>query len=197
MLTGRPRQLRTGARRMTDDVTPSVVCPGCGALVLAADGPTHPYYDKAPGCWALYGEVLAREYSDFRFGRVHHLTVDAYAAQHPGQPERRTIKSVAVHLIGLHLALERGVAPSVLMGARQAAAERSARSAGSSRRSRAVTSPCAKFTRLATTPRLTRLWCVRGPRACGRRGHRTMRKFASGRPLGERGGLALPFPHSF
>ena len=110
---------------MVDDPR-SVTCPGCGALVPAVDGPTHAYYGEAPGCWALYGEVLAREYGDFRFGRVHHLTADAYAAQHPGRPERRTVQSVAVHLIGLHLALGRGVASGDLAHARQVAADRSA-----------------------------------------------------------------------
>ena len=38
---------------------------------------------------------------------VHRLTVDAYCAQHPGAPERRSIQSVNVHLVGLHLVLDR------------------------------------------------------------------------------------------
>jgi hypothetical protein len=104
-------------------------CPGCGALVSSADGPTHAYYGAAPGCWALYGEVLAREYGDFRYARLHRLTVDAYAAQHPGRPERRTIQSVAVHLIGLHLSLEAAAgewAGHDLSPVLQAAADRSA-----------------------------------------------------------------------
>ena len=113
------------ARQVTDP-DQQAPCPECAARVPVVDGPTHAYYGAAPGCWALYGEVLAREYGDFRFGRVHHLTADTYAAQHPGRPERRTIQSVAVHLIGLHLALERGAAPDELTGARQAAADRSA-----------------------------------------------------------------------
>jgi hypothetical protein len=100
-----------------------VICPGCGARVPAFSGPTHAYIGAAPGCWALYGEVLAREYSDFRYGRVHHLTADTYAAQHPGQKERRTIQSVAVHLIGLYLSLERGVEPGELTRVRQATAD--------------------------------------------------------------------------
>ena len=104
-----------------------VTCPGCGARVPASSGPTHAYLGEAPGCWALYGEVLAREYSDYRFGRVHHLTVDSYAAQHPGRPERRTIQSVAVHLVGLYLSLECGAAPNALARARQATADASAR----------------------------------------------------------------------
>lgn len=110
--------------RMADDPS-SVACPGCGALVPATDGPTHAYFGEAPGCWALFGEVLAREYGDARFGSAQHLTVDAYAAQHPGRPERRTIQSVAVHLIGLHLALEQSARPEGLARARQVAAARS------------------------------------------------------------------------
>jgi hypothetical protein len=61
---------------------------------------------SSPGCWAIFGEVLAREYSDYRYGRNHCLTVDAYAVQHPGLPSPKTIQSVVVHLAGLYLVLE-------------------------------------------------------------------------------------------
>jgi hypothetical protein len=58
----------------------------------------------------VYGEILEREYADYeRYFDVHRLTVDAYAAQHPGEPSRRATQSVAVHLIRLHLMLERGL----------------------------------------------------------------------------------------
>ena len=73
-------------------------------------GPTHRYIGASPQCWALFGEVLAREYSDFRYASVHQFTVNAYAAQHPGVPSRQSIQSVAVHLISLHLMLERSYA---------------------------------------------------------------------------------------
>ena len=73
-------------------------CAGCGALVPVTDGPTHPYIGASPGCWAIYGEVLAREYGEYAYPPVHRLTVDAYAAQHPGVPSRRSIQSVAIHL---------------------------------------------------------------------------------------------------
>lgn len=73
------------------------------------DAPTHRYIGASPGCWALFGEVLAREYSDFRYGRVHRLTVDAYTAQHPGAPSAQSIQSVNLHLLGLHAVFERGV----------------------------------------------------------------------------------------
>jgi hypothetical protein len=64
---------------------------------------------SSPACWAAYGEVLAREYSDPAYFQVHRLSVDAYAVQHPGRPGPQAIQSVAVHLIRLCLLLERGL----------------------------------------------------------------------------------------
>jgi hypothetical protein len=81
-------------------------CPGCGALFHMSDGPTHRYMESSPGCWAAFGEVLAREYSDPRYMAVHRMTVDAYAVQHPGHSSPQSIQSVAIHLIGLFLTLE-------------------------------------------------------------------------------------------
>ena len=93
-------------------ITTSDLCPcvGCGALVPDIDGPTHAYIGASPGCWALYGRVLEKEYEDYPlYAPVHRLTVDAYAVQHPGTPSRRSTQSVAVHLIRLHLQLELGL----------------------------------------------------------------------------------------
>ena len=87
------------------------VCPGCGAKVENLEGPGHAYLGTVPGCWALAGQVFAREYSDDAYRQVHGLTVDAYAVQHQGEPERRTINSLCFHLIGLHLALDLGLPP--------------------------------------------------------------------------------------
>ena len=84
-------------------------CMWCGAWLSAIQGPTHPYMESTPGCWAAFGRVLDREYSEPGLLEVHRLTVDAYAVQHPGQPERRSIQSVAVHLVRLCLALEYGL----------------------------------------------------------------------------------------
>jgi hypothetical protein len=56
-----------------------------------------------------YGELLVREFGELRNPAIHRLSVDAYAVQHPGGvPERRAIRSVAVHLMSLCLVLERG-----------------------------------------------------------------------------------------
>ncbi len=87
-------------------------CPGCGLALPARPGlPTHPYIGASPECWERFGELLAREYEDPAYLRIHQLTVDAYAAQHPGNPERRAIQSVAVHLMTLAMVLEDGLDP--------------------------------------------------------------------------------------
>lgn len=65
---------------------------------------------SSPGCWAVFGEVLAREYSEPSLFEVHRLTVDSHAVQHPGSTDRQSIQSVGVHLIRLCLFLERGLA---------------------------------------------------------------------------------------
>ena len=89
--------------------TPRIRCVGCGGLVPEMNGPTHRYLESSPGCWNLYGLVLAREYSDPAFAALHRLTVDSYAVQHPGRPSAQTTQSVCLHLISLHLVLERGL----------------------------------------------------------------------------------------
>jgi len=86
-----------------------------------SDGPTHPYIGASPGCWAIYGEVLAWEGGEPPSPPIHGLMVDAYAAQHPGTPSRRSIQSVAVHLISLCLVLERGYDPRWATEARRRA----------------------------------------------------------------------------
>ncbi len=89
-----------------------VACIGCGARFEDREGPTHRYMESSPGCWAVYGEVLAREFSDPAYGSVHRPTADTYAVQHPGRPSPRSIRSVAFHLMRLSLVLERKVEPT-------------------------------------------------------------------------------------
>lgn len=71
------------------------VCEDCGAVV--AEG-------KA-GCLKLFEEVIAREFSDYRYGGVHRLIVDAYSLQHP-DAYMRSGKSFVAHLTGIYAALE-------------------------------------------------------------------------------------------
>lgn len=82
-------------------------CPGCGLVHPAPDNTTYEFKGASPACAMLFSEVVGREYSDYRYSRVHNLTVDTYAVQHDHAPESpRVIKSVAVHLITLYLQLE-------------------------------------------------------------------------------------------
>ncbi len=83
-------------------------CCGCGVEFGDASGPTHRYMLSSPGCWAAYGEVLAREYQDPAFFGLHRLTVDAYAVQHPGIDVSQARNSVGVHLSRLYLWVELG-----------------------------------------------------------------------------------------
>jgi hypothetical protein len=100
-------------RAIVDRSSGLIPCIGCGALVPDVNGPTFRYRGAAsPGCWAVYGEILARECGEFRDPAIHWLTVDTYAAQHPGTPTPQTIQSVTVHLISLGLVLERGADPA-------------------------------------------------------------------------------------
>ncbi len=88
-------------------------CPACGLATTGAPTPYDGYFHASDGCWAVFVDVLAREYANpVLFGQVHQLTVDAYAVQHSGgaHPD----KSIDVHLVGLHLVLERGLRPTAV-----------------------------------------------------------------------------------
>ena len=82
--------------RISEEKTTSDdVCEDCGAVV--AQGKT--------GCLNLFEEILAREFSDYRYGKIHRLTVDAYSLQHPAA-YMRSGKSFAAHLTGMCAAFE-------------------------------------------------------------------------------------------
>lgn len=72
---------------------------------MKSSTPPHPYIGASTACWAVYGDLLAKEFSDPEYFKVHRTTVDAYAAQHIGnQEDRRARQSANVHLIALYLA---------------------------------------------------------------------------------------------
>lgn len=77
-------------------------CIWCGLITKKIDGPVHKYLGASPGCWALFGTLLAREYENAKYWTVHELTVDAYALQHPGEKSRQSINSLNVHLASLY-----------------------------------------------------------------------------------------------
>lgn len=85
------------------------LCPGCGAAIPHPGGVKQPTVGASPGCWAAYGDLVAREYGEWHNPPIHRLTVDAYAAQHPGEPSSRAILDVAAHLIALYFSIDRGI----------------------------------------------------------------------------------------
>jgi hypothetical protein len=103
--TQAPRGLVTGLYGVA---MPDVRCSGCGAVVPDTDGQVHVYMLAAPACWALYGSILERQYAhDAGMDPdVSQWLVDAYAAQHATNTERRNRQSVALHLVSLCAAFE-------------------------------------------------------------------------------------------
>lgn len=87
-----------------------VNCLGCGAKSLNLVGETHKYMLSSPGCWAMFGEISAKEYSDIRFARAHQFSVEAYACQHVGKPDDpRAVNSVNIHLASLFMIFEKNL----------------------------------------------------------------------------------------
>ncbi len=85
-------------------------CPGCGLEMPLSERSYDRKFHASAECWSVFEEVLAVEFQNgVLFGQVHQLTVDAYAVQHAGG--QHPDKSVCVHLVGLYLTQERGVAP--------------------------------------------------------------------------------------
>jgi uncharacterized protein DUF5946 len=70
-------------------------CEGC-ALEIAGG---------TAACQAIFEELVARDLSDVRFGRMHRLLVDVYSLQHPDR-YCASAKSFAAHLTGLCWSME-------------------------------------------------------------------------------------------
>jgi hypothetical protein len=86
----------------------TTACPGCGVRLPESSWELDRSINASPECWQVYGELAGFELSDPSLsGRFHQLTVDAYGAQHAGG-DTGAIR-VAYGLVGLHLALDRGM----------------------------------------------------------------------------------------
>jgi len=90
---------RSAARGLT--------CPGCRIVLDPHNGPTHAYVGASAACWELYRRLTSAPFAFERGSRLRRLVEDTYAVQHPGVPHRRSLQSVAVHLMGLCVLLER------------------------------------------------------------------------------------------
>lgn len=107
-------------------------CPDCKAWLPAVEGATHRYVGASPACWAMFSALVNAGEPPLAPHPLTGLLLDAYMAQHPGQPSPQAIQSVAVHLLALYGVLEAGVAPEQalwirLRAVRGAAADRHAR----------------------------------------------------------------------
>ncbi len=90
----------------------STTCSGCGLELPASGSTTDPRRNASPECWQLYGEVQGFELNHRELVRDYHqLAVDTYAAQHALRVVDGDVPpiGVAYALVGLHLALDRGV----------------------------------------------------------------------------------------
>lgn len=114
---GRPkgRNCRSGVSHVKGDLmlNPSVsssteICPGCGGHFPAMTGARHEYLAASVGCWAGFGRILERQYSDFRYATAHQLFTDAYCFQHSSGGDRRARRSALVHLAALYAQVELG-----------------------------------------------------------------------------------------
>jgi hypothetical protein len=65
-------------------------CHGCGLEIAGGTA----------GCQALFEALVARDFSDIRYGRMHRMMVDVYSLQHPDR-YCASAKSFAAHLTGL------------------------------------------------------------------------------------------------
>jgi hypothetical protein len=93
-------------------MTEYIPCFACGAKSLNIDGECHEYMLSSPGCWAMFGEIMAREFSGEKekYWKAHQFTVDAYALQHIGRKkDKRALNSVNIHLASLYVIFEEGV----------------------------------------------------------------------------------------
>jgi hypothetical protein len=76
----------------------------------ADDGPRDPYGGSSPACWAAFNAITARDDGGAHHSpKVHQLIVDAYMSQHATFETPAARRSVLIHLVGLCLALERGM----------------------------------------------------------------------------------------
>lgn len=64
-------------------------------------------------CQEIFETILTKEYSDFRYAKVHRLTADTYCLQHPAV-YMISPKSFAAHLTGMCCAMEYGNDPHLL-----------------------------------------------------------------------------------
>ncbi|MCU1572939.1 MAG: hypothetical protein JWO93_1021 [Micrococcaceae bacterium] len=84
-----------------------VTCPGCGGRFDADPDAAPSSLSAAAECSNTCAWVTGYGLSTPGLARFHQMIVDTYGAQHPAPPTPRI--RVAYSLVGLHLALDRGI----------------------------------------------------------------------------------------
>jgi hypothetical protein len=100
----------------------STTCPGCRLRLPGSGLPWDRRKNASLECWQLYGEVQGFALGHLELVRdFHQLTVDAYAAQHASREVGGVLPPISVGyaLVGLHLALDRGVSGPEVRAAHQ------------------------------------------------------------------------------
>lgn len=92
-------------------------CPGCGLEMPAERTPGDHRVNASAECLRVYAEISGFALQHLPLLRLHQLTIDAYGAQH-GDGGVRPIR-LAYSLVGLHLALERGLTGDEVRAAHQ------------------------------------------------------------------------------
>lgn len=83
-------------------------CPGCRVVLPVRREEPEARRMASAACWGRHNDVVGFELSHASLvAPFHQLTVDAYGAQHPDPPTPRI--RVFYSLVGLHLALDRGL----------------------------------------------------------------------------------------
>src|SRR5450759_1993696 len=85
---------------------PQRTCHGCGAALPRTRWALDLDLRASPECWHAFGLVTTFASRHPDLDRWHQLTLDAYGAQHAGDPTPAI--DVARSLVGLQLALEQG-----------------------------------------------------------------------------------------
>jgi hypothetical protein len=100
----------------------TTTCPGCGLRLPAGGVAPDPRRNASPECRQVYGEVQGIALNHLELARdLRQLTVDAYAAQHAPREVGGDLPaiSVAYAVVGLHLALDRGLSGLEVRAAHQ------------------------------------------------------------------------------
>jgi hypothetical protein len=99
------------------------LCQGCAGFFPDIDGPVHDTLTVSVGCWARFGRALALQYSDHRFWPAHQLLTDAYVLRNSRGDDRRSIRSVHVHLAALYAQLRLDQTEARVIAPRRALSE--------------------------------------------------------------------------